>query len=80
MNLVELFVKLIELGSFGHYVLVHEEGRLDLLVTFFTQKVEAIGDEGLIKINAVVCEEIATVSRDFCAYAWVAERQGKGWR
>jgi hypothetical protein len=66
-DLVEFFVELFKLSSFGHYFLVHEEGRLNLLISSFTQKVETIGDEGLVEVNTIICEEVATVSGYFCA-------------
>jgi len=78
MNLVKFFVKLVKLCGFGHYVLVHKEGRLDLLVTFFTQKVETIGDQSLVEVNTIVCEKVATVARDFCACAWIVGYWGEG--
>ena len=76
MYLVKLFVELVKLRSLGHHVLVHEEGRLDLLVVSFTQKVETIGDESLVKVDTVICEEISTVAGDFCACVWIVECGG----
>lgn len=73
MNLVKFLIELVKLCGFGHYVLVHEEGRLDLLVTFFAQEVEAVGDHGLIEVNTVVCEEVSTVTGYFCTCTWSAE-------
>ena len=80
MNLVKLFVELVELCGFCHYVLIHEEGGLDLLVTLFTQKVETIGDQSLVEVDTVVCEEVATVAGDFCTCAWIVECWGRKWR
>ena len=76
MDLVEFFVELVKLRSLGHHVLVHEEWRLDLLVASFTQKIEPVRDEGLIEVNPIVREEVSTVARYFCAYAWTVECQG----
>ena len=67
-DLVEFLVELFKLGGFGHYFLVHEEGRLNLLISSFTQKVETVGDECLVEVNTVICEEVATVSRYFGAF------------
>ena len=78
MNLVKFFVKLVKLCRFGHHVLVHEEGRLDLLVTFCAQKVQTIGDQGLVEVDAVVCKEVAAVAGDFCACRWIFEYRGEG--
>ena len=77
MNLVKLFIELVELCSFGHYILIHEEGRLDLLVTLFTQKVETVGDQSLVEVDTIVCEEVATVAGYFCTCAWVVEYWGR---
>jgi len=73
MNLVEFFVELVKLRSLGHYVLVHEERRLDLLVASFAQKIEPVGDEGLVEVDPVIREEVSTVARYFCACAWTVE-------
>lgn len=80
MNLVKLFIELVELCGFRHYVLVHEERGLDLLVTLFTQKVETVGDQGLVEVDTIVCEEIATVAGDFCTCTWIIECWGRKWR
>ena len=77
MNLVKLFIELVELCSFCHYVLIHEERRLDLLVTHFTQKVETVGDQSLVEVDTIVCEEVATVAGDFCTCTWIVEYWGR---
>jgi len=73
MDLVKFFVELVKLRSLGHYVLVHEEGWLDLLVASFPQKIETIGDEGLVEVDAIVCEEVAPVAGYFCACTRIVE-------
>jgi len=77
MNLVKLFIELVELCGFRHYVLVHEERGLDLLVTLFTQKVETVGDQSLVEVDTVVCEEVATVAGDFCTCVRIVECWGE---
>ena len=76
-NLVEFFIKLVELCSFCHNVLVHEEGRLDLLVTLFTQKVKTVGDQSLVEVDTIVCEEVCAVTGDFCTCMQIVEYWGK---
>lgn len=61
-HLVELLIELVELSSLGHLILVHKERWLDLLELAFPEKVESVGDQGLIKVNSVVSEEIASVA------------------
>ena len=78
MNLVEFFVKLVKLRSLSHYVLVHEERRLDLLVASFAQKIEPVGDESLVEVDPVVCEKVSAVARYLCACAWIVEYEGEG--
>lgn len=73
MDLVKFFVELVKLCGFGHYVFVHEEGRLDLFVTFCTQKVETVRYQGLVKVDTIVCEEVSAVAGDFCACTWIIE-------
>lgn len=66
-NLVKFFVELVQLCGLGHYVLIHEKGRLDLFVTLLAQKVETVGDQSLVEVNTIVCEEVATVASNFSA-------------
>ena len=63
-HLVKLFVKLIELRSLRHDVLVHQEWRLYFFVSPLAQQVEPVRDEGLIKVDTVIREEVSTVARD----------------
>lgn len=63
-DLIELLVKLVELRRLGHHVPVHEERRLDLLVPAFTEKVKSVCNQSMVQIDAIVGEEVASVSRD----------------
>jgi len=64
MHLVELFVKLIELGRLRHDVLVHQEWRLDFFVSSLAQQVEPVRDEGLIEVDTIIREKVSTMARD----------------
>jgi hypothetical protein len=56
-----------QLGRFGHGLLLHEEGRLDLLVALGAKEVETVVNERLVEVDAVVDEEEATVTGDLGA-------------
>ena len=64
VHLVELFVKLIQLRGLCHDILVHHERGLYLFVSSLAQKVEPVRDERLIEVDAIVREEVATVTGD----------------
>ena len=68
-DLVKFLVKLTQLGSLGHNVLVDHEWWLDLLVSAFSKEVESITDQRLVEVDTIVCEEVASVPCDLCAYA-----------
>jgi hypothetical protein len=61
-DFVQLLVKLLKLSGLGHLFLVHEEGRLDLLVALFTQEVETVGDEGLVEVDTVPSEVVPAMA------------------
>jgi hypothetical protein len=63
-DLVQLVVELVELGRLRHLVLVHEERRHDLLVAALAEEVEAVRDERLVEVDAVVREEVPAVAGD----------------
>ena len=65
-DLVQFLVELVELSCLGHLVLVHEKGRLDLAVASFAEKVEAVGDKGLVKVDAIVREEEPSMACNLC--------------
>lgn len=64
-HLVELFVKLIQLRGLRHDILVHHEWGLNFFVSSLAQKVEPVRDECLIEVDAIIREEVATVTGDF---------------
>lgn len=66
-DLVQGLVKLFQLGGSGHQILFHHKGRLDLFVPLLAEKVEAVVDERLVEVDAVVGEEEAAVAGDFDA-------------
>lgn len=68
VDLVQFFVKLIELSCLRHDIFVHHERWLDLLVTLFAEEVKAVGNKGLVQIDAFVCEEVASVASYFGTY------------
>ena len=67
-DLVKLIVELLKLGSFRHNFFIHHERRLNLLVSTLSQKVKAVRDESLIKIDTIVSEEVTSMTANFCAY------------
>ena len=74
-HLVELFVKLIQLRCLRHDILVHHEWGLDFFVSPLAQKVEPVRDKRLIEVDAIIREEVATVTRDLgscknCEESW----------
>ena len=54
MYLVQFFVELIELRGLCHYIFVHHEGGLNLLVSSFSEEVESIRYESLVEIDTIV--------------------------
>ena len=54
-HLVQLLVKLVKLGRFGHVLLAHHERRHDLLVFFLAQKVQSVVNQCLIQVYAIAC-------------------------
>ena len=72
-HLVQLFVKLIELGGFGHYVPVHEERCLDFFVSSFTEKVKSICDQRMVQVYSIVGEEISSMSRYLRAFLKITQ-------
>jgi hypothetical protein len=50
------------LSGFCHDVFINDEWRLDFLVSSFAEEVEGMGDQSLIKIDTIICEEVATVT------------------
>ena len=63
-NLVELLVKVVELGNARHDVLVHEVRRLQHLVLALPEEGDSVVDEGLVEHDAGVLQEVATVPGD----------------
>lgn len=61
-NLVQLLVKLLQLGRLGHHVLQHELRRLQGYVFALGQELEAVVDEGLVQEDAPALQEVAAVS------------------
>jgi len=71
-HLVKGLVELLELGGLGHDLLAHHEGSLDLLVLLLAEEVKTVVDKGLVEVDTVVGEEVATVAVDLGA--WVLAR------
>ena len=69
IHFVKFFIELIELGRLCHLIFVHEEGWLDFLVLFRSEIIQAIRNESLIKINAIVCEVVTSMTSNFGSYA-----------
>mmetsp|Transcript_11764 Transcript_11764/g.24873 ORF Transcript_11764/g.24873 Transcript_11764/m.24873 type:complete len:276 (-) Transcript_11764:577-1404(-) len=63
-DLVELFVKVVELCDRGHNVLVHEERRLDDVVSACSQKGNTVIYYGLIQQNTGIGQEVGPVTSD----------------
>ena len=61
-HLVQLLVKLFQLGCLGHILLQHELGRLQRSVSPLGKKFETVVDEGLVEEYAPLSQEIATVT------------------
>jgi hypothetical protein len=62
--LVQFLVELVKLRGLCHDVFIDEEWRLNFLVSIFAEEVKSICDEGLIEIDTIICEEVATVACD----------------
>lgn len=65
--LVKFLVELAELGGLAHDVFVDHEWGLNLFVATFSKEVKGVGDECLVEIDAVVGEEVASVTDYLCA-------------
>lgn len=63
-DLVELFVKLLKLGSLAHVVLGHELGGLKGGVTTLAEEGEAIVDQGLVQENTPLAQEVSSVANN----------------
>jgi hypothetical protein len=61
-RLIQLLIKLVKLRGLCHNIFIDDEWRLDFLVPSFAEEVEGISDEGLVKVDAVICEEVAAVT------------------
>jgi hypothetical protein len=66
--LVQFLIELVKLRSLCHDIFIDEEWRLDLLVSIFAEKVKGICDEGLVKVDTIICEEVAAVARDLSTW------------
>jgi len=45
-----------------HDVFVDDEWRLDFLVSSFAEEVESIQDKGLVKVDTIICKEVAAMT------------------
>ena len=63
-DLVQLLVKLLELGGLGHGVAVHEEGGHVGLVALVEEELETIVDESKVEEETVAGQAVASVSGD----------------
>ena len=66
--LVQFLIELVKLRGLCHDIFIDEEWRLDFLVSIFAEKVKGICDEGLVKIDTIICEEVAAVTRDLSTW------------
>ena len=63
-DLVQLLVKLLELGSLCHGVAVHEEGGHVGLVALVEEELEAVVDESEVEEETVASQAVASVAGD----------------
>lgn len=61
-NLVELFVKLLQLSRLRHVVLQHELRGLQRRVSSLIKKLQSVVDQGLVQEDTPFPQEVATVS------------------
>jgi hypothetical protein len=64
--LVQFLIELVKLRGLCHDVFLDEKWRLDFLVSIFAEEVKGICDEGLVKIDAIICEEVASIFKVHC--------------
>ena len=72
-DLVQLLVKVLELGGARHRLLAHDERRHHLLEALAAQKVEAVVDQRLVQVDAVAHQVEAAMPRDLRAALRVKE-------
>lgn len=73
-HFVKFLVELAELCGLSHNVLVHHEWGLNLFVAMFSEEVKGVGNKGLIEIDTVIGEKVASVADYLCACARLTER------
>lgn len=66
-NLVQLFIKLLQLRRFGHHILQHKLRRLQRYVFPFGQELDTIVDQSLVQEHAPALQKVPAVTDDLDA-------------